>query len=311
MIIKLKQKSKAGRKPTNPTTIYNIKGRSILKKQILDYIDYCKNVRRMSPATIKYKEWCFNEFVRNVNIKSLEDVTNSDINRWTAIMTKKNYTAVSINHCLCQIIVLLKWSRDMGITIKNVHLSLIVKQKEPDKLERQSYTRSEINSALQYANLREWIMLELMFECGLRLEELKGLRLKNINGRGMNIVGKGRKLRFVMMSKKTREKLDTYIEKEDINDYLFPGREKNKSLSGNQIRRLTNRCFEKAGLYDYHPHKLRHSFAMDLLEVQGLSVRQIQHLLGHSKIETTEIYLDKMTRTEQFSLWEEERYKYE
>lgn len=304
-----RRKKKVGRHG-NPLTVKTMRGRPILKRQIEAYLRYCEHTRRMSPRTMDYKDWCFNELVRGVKINRLEEFTNEDINKWVADMTKRGLSAVTVNHCLSQTVAMIKWQKDMGVKMPNMHVSLIIKQKEPDVAKREFFTRQEIAKVLSFADRREWLMISLLFDCGLRLEELQKIRLQNIHGRGMNIVGKGRKLRFVMMSATTRERMDDYIERDKITDYLFPGLDGKSPLSSNQIRRATEKVFSLAGFNDYHPHMIRHSFAMDLLNEQGLTVREIQNLLGHSKIETTEHYLKKLTRTEQQDLWLSQRFRH-
>ncbi|MBR0403078.1 tyrosine-type recombinase/integrase [Candidatus Saccharibacteria bacterium] len=196
----------------------------------------------------------------------------------------------------------------MNVELK-VQIALINKQKVPDKDERMSYTRAEIEKALFYADLREKIMIILFFDTGMRLGELRNLRLQNIKKRSISFIGKGRKLGFAMMSDKTYEQLQFYIKKNKITDYIFPGKDETKPLSPQQIERSLKKVFTKAGFPEFHPHMLRHSFVMDLLLVQGLGVRQIQYLINHSKLETTEHYIDRITKDQRRELWESQRFR--
>lgn len=304
----IKRKRHGGRPYKNPTTYLNMKGRPILKKQIVDYLKHCEKGLNHSPRTIEHKRYCFNQFVRYTKCKSLQALTNKEVDDWIVTLAENNSGPVAINHCISQLVVMLRYYRDMNYEL-SIKIALINKQKVPDKEEKMSYTRQQIEKALFYADLREWLMISIFFDTGMRLSELQRLRLENFNGRDITFIAKGRKLNFAMISQKTYEKMKIYVKKYKITDYLFPGRDKSVPISRQQIERLTKRVFAMAGFPEFHPHMLRHSFAMDLLTVQGLSVREIQQLINHTKLETTEHYLDRITKEQKKKLWEEQRFR--
>lgn len=307
-MLKIKQKRRPGKPARSEITFRNMKGRNRLKKQLTEYINYCQGYRKMAKATMEYKEWCFNELARNTSVKSLEELTDKDVERWIRYNTEKlGNSPVTVNHLIAQLKVMIKWAKDMGIDTP-VHVSYLQLQPVPDRDTKMSYTRKDIIHALAFADLREWLQIALMFDCGLRISELRHLRLENVENRGMNIIGKGSKLRYVMMSERTYERLQYYIEREQITDWLFPGRGGDKPISQQQIRRNTAKVFHRAGFKDYHPHMLRHSFAMDLLKEQQVGVRDIQQFLGHAKLDTTEVYLDKLSKDEKAKFWKEKRF---
>ena len=147
-------------------------------------------------------------------------------------------------------------------------------------------------------NLRDHAILELAYASGLRLSELKNLRLEQLHLESgfINVIGKGNKERVVPVGKKAVEALTSYIEaarpklitpKSPANVFLT--KRGTPFASVTLWLRIKNRV-RRAGIErNVTPHMLRHSFATHLLE-HGADLRVIQELLGHANISTTEIY---------------------
>jgi integrase/recombinase XerD len=146
--------------------------------------------------------------------------------------------------------------------------------------------------------LRDGAILELAYASGLRLSELKNLRLEQLHMEAgfINVIGKGNKERVVPVGKKAIEALQRYIEtarpkfitpKSPANVFLT--RRGTPFAAVTLWLRIKNRI-RRAGIgRNITPHMLRHSFATHLLE-HGADLRVIQELLGHANISTTEIY---------------------
>ena len=153
---------------------------------------------------------------------------------------------------------------------------------------------------------RDSAMLEVLYSCGLRVSELTSLRTSDLFfGEGyIRVVGKGDKQRLVPISRTARDKIQIYLDDRRTNE----DRERSKGLIrrpdsqtlflSNRGRALTRvmvftiirQAALRAGIdKQVSPHTFRHSFATHLLE-GGASIRQVQELLGHESIVTTEIY---------------------
>jgi integrase/recombinase XerD len=147
-------------------------------------------------------------------------------------------------------------------------------------------------------SLREQAILELAYASGLRLSELKNLRLEqlHLDAGFINVIGKGNKERVVPVGKKAVVALNRFIEiarpklvtpKSPANVFLTQRGTPFASVT--LWLRIKNRI-RRAGIeHNITPHMLRHSFATHLLE-HGADLRVIQELLGHASIGTTEIY---------------------
>ncbi len=102
--------------------------------------------------------------------------------------------------------------------------------------------------------------------------------------------GKGRKDRYTLLADTTARALRPFLELAEADDWVFPGGRPGRLLTVRSIQKVFQRALRDSGVQKHATvHTLRHSFATHLLE-NGVSVRHIQELLGHSSPKTTEIY---------------------
>jgi len=259
-------------------------------KQIDEYLNYCENVRRMSEQTLHGKRWICREFLKTIKIDSLSELSNKHINEWIAEQTARGCSGRTINSRLVNIVAMLRYFQDMGISFPKLKLRLIIKCKEQPP-RRVYYTREQIEQVLRYADHLEWLLIKLCFDCGLRISELRNLRLMNLNGRMVTFIGKGSKARESYMSKEAKTRLDDWIQRNRISDFIWVRTSgKNEPMSVEDIRYLMRKPFYQAGFKNFYPHALRHSFATDI-QKHGASLMETKEMLGHARIETTERYV--------------------
>lgn len=221
-----------------------------------------------------------------------------------------------------------KAGRDLKKTTQNFHIIAIraflrylsfrgIKSLSPEKIsvaktgdrEITFLQSDELEAILNTPNtehlmgLRDRAMLEVLFSTGMRVSELCALNFDDINFESgeIAVLGKGRKLRVVFLSKGALYWLDQYLKNlgftKDEGAMTNKNKElpvfiskKNERLSVRTIERIVKKYAGQAGIMKkVSPHTLRHSFATDLLSA-GADVRSVQSLLGHSSITTTQIY---------------------
>jgi len=144
--------------------------------------------------------------------------------------------------------------------------------------------------------IRDVAMLELLYGTGIRRAELAGLNLASVSDKLINVIGKGNKERIVPLTKMARTALDDYLM---IRPSLVCAKYNTKALflsqrggrlTTRQIARRIERILRRiSGKKKLSPHLLRHSYATHLLD-HGAGLREIQELLGHTSLKTTQNY---------------------
>ncbi len=142
---------------------------------------------------------------------------------------------------------------------------------------------------------RDFAILMLFLNCGIRRSELVGLNLTDVYDDRIRVVGKGNKERIVYMGSSCRKAIDEYlVERNKIvlsdNRALFGSRDKNR-ISVTAVHRLVKKHLLEAGLdsTQFSAHKLRHTAATLMLS-NGVDLKTLQEVLGHENLNTTQIY---------------------
>jgi integrase/recombinase XerD len=244
-------------------------------------------------------------FVRKSRRK-IEDVTRSDVMDFLASLYRSGLDSRSVARHLVSVRVLFRFLLGDGIIsadpTENID-SPKIRQSLPTYL-----SVAEVDRLLALPDkhtpegLRDKAILDTLYSCGLRISELIGLNLNDVDFHGGTIhcVGKGSKERLVPVGRKALESLEKYVRVG--RPQLEKSRRKRVSVPfiflncrGTQLGRggawqIISGYGRALGLRNkLTPHKLRHSFATHLLE-RGADLRSVQIMLGHSDISTTQIY---------------------
>ena len=142
---------------------------------------------------------------------------------------------------------------------------------------------------------RDYAILMLFLNCGIRRSELVGLNVTDVYEDRIRVVGKGNKERFVYFGTPCRKAIDAYMTGRNKivltdNRALFGSRNGNR-ISVTAVHRLVDKALKQAGLdsTQFSAHKLRHTAATMMLS-GGVDVKTVQEVLGHENLNTTQIY---------------------
>lgn len=207
----------------------------------------------------------------------------------------KNYMANNLTESSSSSIILfLSALKYAYLNILKKDITLGIKRPKKEKKIPDVLTKSEIKKLLDsFDNPKSYLMISLIYACGFRVSELINLKLNDLNfdeKTGHIKQAKGKKDRLFNIPDFLTKDLEEQIQKQKQKnqEYLFSG-PKGK-LSSRNIQKIVSLAAKKAQIKkEVHPHTLRHSFATHLLE-EGIDIRYIQELLGHSDLSTTQLY---------------------
>ncbi|MEM4647883.1 MAG: tyrosine-type recombinase/integrase [Candidatus Pacearchaeota archaeon] len=250
------------------------------KEEFLKKLETELKLQKRSPLTIKSYLY-FNSKLIDFCKKDPDEITEDDVKAWLAEMINKSTPTLLL--ALASI----RFSSEK-ILGKNL-VSNIARPKKDEKLP-EVLSRDEINMLINSAKTKKSrLIIKMLYYTGMRVSELINLKINDIDiEKGEAIIkGKGNKQRRIFLPSKLQQELKEWISERKDWIYLFSEK---KPLTARNIQKILNKLVKSLGLKKkVTPHKLRHSYATHLLEA-GVDIRTIQVLLGHSRIDTTQIY---------------------
>ena len=244
-----------------------------------------------------FAEWSFEDS------RSLIDIRRKDINNYLSYRFRKGLKARSTARSLSCLRALYRYMlrerlirNDPTLRVENPKLGRPLPDVLTESDVKKLLTTPDIATPL---GMRDRTMLEVLYACGLRVSELTGLKMSEINLRQgvVRIVGKGSKERLVPMGEEAIYWVTRYL-REARNELLKNNRAQEVVFPSNRGIFMTRQTFwqrcrklaKEAGIQKkLSPHTLRHAFATHLLN-NGADLRVVQLLLGHSDLSTTQIY---------------------
>jgi len=270
------------------------------------FLTYLTAEKNASPHTVKnYRHEIeqFFAFLKEEGIDSWERVDRHVLRRYLAWLKEQGYVKASIARRVSELRSFCRYLVREGILASNP-ISAISSPKVPKRLP-EYLNLSEVEALLLAPDtstpqgLRDRAILEMLYAAGLRVSELVGLDVGDVewSGTELRILGKGGKERLALLGKPAQRALERYLREgrpELVKDKqpskaLFVNRFGGR-LSERSVRMLLDRYARMAGLdKPIYPHLLRHTFATHLLD-GGADLRVVQELLGHASLATTQIY---------------------
>lgn len=283
---------------------------------ITDFLEHLEIERGLSPLTIRNYHFWLNRFGDWYSLtypgKNLSEI-DSDIIRkfrvWLARRPGRLSREISTSTQAYHVIALrsfLRWCAKVDLKAMSPDKIDVPKSRSrsltfltPDQI--QLLLSSVHDSKIK--NLRDRAILEVLFSTGLRVSELTSLNRDQVDliRREFSVIGKGGRSRVVFLSTRAADILKKYLSKRlDHFEPLFvryggkkptpATADSDVRLTSRSVQRLVEKCRRQAGLSaKITPHGLRHSFATDLLR-GGADLREVQELLGHKNVSTTQIY---------------------
>jgi len=262
----------------------NVKSKS--NEELLEiYLDHLL-ARNKSQRTIKTFRSIIKQFIAYLKGRHISEATVWDIDGFLAWLRKRGYKEGSIYTAA---VAVKRFIQYLGL---EENLKGFEYPKRPADLPR--YLEIEEVAALVKAagnNLRDKLIVLLLYTTGMRVSELVGVKVGDVDleRHSIRIKGKGAKEREVFFHPSLREDIEKLMDSKPKSAYLFQGRN-GKKMHYVTVERILKRLARKAGIKrKVSPHVLRHSFATHSL-MMGMDIREIQELLGHASLKTTQVY---------------------
>ena len=283
----------------------------MFKKYVEDFLFHCTYEKNLSQKTIKAYKIDINQYEEFINIQKKEFHNKELLKAYVKYLFSKEYKEKTIKRKLATLkaffshlefeeVIEVSPFRKIRLSIKEPKmLPKTLSLKEIKKIFIYIYKQKEkfiYKDRYTYKSIiRDIAVLELLFATGIRVSEVCSLRLKDIDLQSgvVLVFGKGSKQRTLhICDGDVKKALKEYMEafnKKDKNEIFFTNR-LGQNLSEQSVRFMIKKYQEQSGVQKHTtPHMLRHSFATLLLE-EGVDIRYIQQMLGHSSISTTQIY---------------------
>lgn len=234
-------------------------------------------------------------FFGNIEIETL---TFAMVRDWK-IQLEKNRTPETCRNYIIKLRVVLTYLNARGLKVldpKTVPVPLRG-DKVPDFVSKEvvaEVIKAVSTPAAGYCNLnrlRNRAIISLLYASGIRVSELCKIDRDSIHDNSFTVVGKGNKARLCFYDERTNFFIEEYLmHRTDSNPALFINNQNGQRITASGVQEVFRLARKKAGLkIPIHPHTLRHSFATDFLRNNG-NMRYLQALLGHSSLETTQMY---------------------
>lgn len=257
------------------------------KKLLNGFYLYMKG-KRYSESTLKTYTFFIADFINFHSKKAWSDLDNRNVELFIEkVFIERNYSISSQRQFISALKIFTTYYP--STKINDIELTRPKKSKKlPSVLSQEEVLR--IISVT--TNLKHRAIITLLYSCGLRISELINLRLKDFHLERKQLIvksGKGRKDRYVSLAESFIPLLKNYYYSYKPKEFFVEGIQAEK-YSASSVRAFLKKSCKKASIHRaVTPHTLRHSYATHLLE-NGVDIRYIQSLLGHSRPETTMIY---------------------
>lgn len=274
------------------------------------FLQFMEVERRSSPRTLENYAHALKTFREGQKqFSNWDTLTADDFRRYLFDLMKREVSRATIRLHFSALRSFFKWlTRRQGWTVNPLLDVQLPKQEKklpvvltltqitemlelPMKLEKE-------RAAPVWAGERDAAILELFYSTGMRLSELAGVNVEDVDAYSdtVRVLGKGRKERLLPIGTPAMEAIQRYRVKAGVHHGPLFLSKLRKRITNQAIADVVDKYWKKSGMpVHVTPHKLRHSFATHLLN-NGADLRSVQELLGHASLSTTQIYTHVSTQ---------------
>ena len=294
------------------------------------FLDYSESILNKSPNSVKEYNYDLNLFLKyikihfkltneedfskieitDISIDTIKKIKLDDIHAFLSYMAREQRSKAATRARKASTIRIffayLNEKAELIDTNPALHLETPKQDKRLPKYLSLDDSKKLLEAASNEDNrnaARDYAIITLFLNCGMRLSELVGINLKDIDFSEykLNVIGKGNKERTIYLNKSCIKALNDYLvvrpkeglkhDKKQSEKALFLS-ERRERISTRTVQHIVNKELEQAGLdtRKYSVHKLRHTAATLMYQYGQVDIRALQELLGHKSISTTEIY---------------------
>ena len=267
-----------------------------MNRYIDKFISYLQIEKNYSPHTITNYSLDLTEFMDFMENIPVERVRYLHLRKYLAHLRTQHLKPRSVARKLSSLRSFFRFLQKEGLIQENPAVLLMTPKL--DKSLPKFLSENEMVALIESPGLekpagkRDRAILETLYSSGIRVSELVGLNVDQVDfiSNIIRVMGKGKKERLVPIGEKALDALKAYLDARHVpNRALFLNKNGTR-LSDRSVRNIINKYILSASLrMNVSPHVLRHSFATHLLE-RGADLRSVQELLGHVNLSTTQIY---------------------
>jgi integrase/recombinase XerC len=267
-----------------------------MERYIGKFIRYLEIEKNYSQYTILNYKLDLEDFKNFLGEQELEKVDYLTLRKYLAALKERKLCARSVGRHLSTLRSFFKFLAREGLL--KINPSLTVSSPKLDKHLPQFLTEDEAAKLIESAlpkderGLRDRAVLETFYSTGIRIGELSGLNIDDIDFIGciVKVMGKGKKERVVPIGDKAVAAIRAYLDRRKKQSEVLFLNKNGKRITTRGIRNIVGKYIRLAGIKQgVSPHTLRHSFATHLLN-RGADLRSVQELLGHVNLSTTQVY---------------------
>lgn len=278
-------------------------------EELLETFLKAKKVAGLSEKTLRYYKGTILRFNEALGNPPANTISTKEIRGYLLQLMEGGVSRSTTDNIRRILSTFFGWLNGEGLILRNPMMA-INKIKSRKKV-KPTFTRTDIEKMRTYLNTiinnpkltrtkrvggkRDLAMIELLLSSGIRVGELCGIKISDIDfdNKTVRVLGKGNKERVVLFNDTARWHIRRYIRsRDDLSDHLFvSSKGDHKPLGKSGVERRIRDIGKACGIQRAHPHKFRRTFATTLVN-NGMPIEKVQALMGHANMDTTMIYVN-------------------